>query len=205
PAAPKEPAFTAKSPATGITSLEVNYTFGRQLHRARITDEKVLADLQKALVVVKTEPAKGLLAQSRNLQIVCKDKSALYGHILSPDVFFDFNAGKFTVQPGFFTALSKEVSRLEGFPVDVTGQNVLPEKQVKRGEEFLRLVAEAKSLRYTEKEGGRAVKVEEPAEAAAFVKQLRWVTVPAREQKAEKAGRSVEVTPKDGKPLTIEF
>jgi RNA polymerase sigma factor (sigma-70 family) len=222
PPAPKpEPrvAPSERSLTAGFKSLTVQYPVGRRLHEARFTDEKTLDALHKALTIVKKGEApkeKGLPRNSRSLTIVSKDKSVFYGHTLGADEFFDYDAGSFAVLPAFMKALTKEVSRVEGRDIDITGENALTEAQVKRGGELRELLAGLRSvrcellysnpaIRHTgpDRPGPETLVVNKPEEVKEFVSLLTWLEVPVKEYKLAKGDRFFKLETKDGKTVEV--
>src|SRR5262249_23274088 len=104
---------SARSLRAGFNSVTVEFTVVKQLHRAIIKDRKTLDELHKVLTIQKQESSFGEKRQSRTLIIESKDGSTFYGDILSPTIFCDSNAGKFTVAAAFLTSLNQHVSKLE--------------------------------------------------------------------------------------------
>jgi hypothetical protein len=202
------PRPSPKSLAGGLTSLEVTYLVGNHLHVTRIADEKTLAALGKALVVLKTEALSRERAESRHMTVVCKDGASFYLHIPSRDTVFDLRVGRFTLAPGFFVALNKEVSRRAGFDIDVTSEkNALPGRLQTRATAFLDLMKKVKALRRTVKRDGKeeTVVIDDPKKVEQLVGQLRRVEVPPAHLKLSKWGRSIELTMRDGKKVTMTF
>ena len=205
PAPPQPPLPSARSLTAGFTALEVHYSVGKRLHRARITDEKTLNGLHNALTVVKQEDVPKGKVGGLNLTILSKDKSFFNGRVLSETEFFDSNAGKFTVTPEFFKALNKEVGRLEGRDIDVVNENAFTEKQAKREQEFRKLLDDVRSLSFpTERRGKKETIVVDQADAVAnLLKQLTWAEVPMREPKLDKGEPLAELTTKGGKKVAV--
>jgi hypothetical protein len=208
PASPAPPVQevppSLRSLTTGFTTLEVQYSVGKHLHRARLTDEKTLDTLHKALTVIKQEEAPKGTAAGLGLVIRSKDRSSFNGRILSETEFYDARAGKFTVTPEFFQALGKEVGRLEGRDIDVVKENAFTEQQVKRKKEFRKLLEDVVSLSYaTERRGKKeTIVVDQPDAVTKLVKDAAWVDVPLRETKLDK-GAPLELTTKDGKKIAV--
>jgi RNA polymerase sigma factor (sigma-70 family) len=201
---PVEVKPSRQSLTAGFKSLGVTYWLGGQIHNANITDPKALATIHKALHILKEQPCTDEKAQSRNVAIWSKDGSLFYAQVLSGTEFFDFRAGRFTVRPEFFQALSREVSRLAGQPIDVCKDNALTERQVRRGQEFLKLLAEAKAFRVQPEWGtGGDLVIDEPAAVDKLIKSLRWVEVPAQEYDLPRANLLVELTTQAGKKVAI--
>ncbi len=202
------PAPTAKSLASGLKSIEITYVVNDQLHQTRIADEKTLDALAKALTVVKSEPVTKERAESRHMSVVCKDGATFYFQIPGRDVVFDFQAGRFTLAPAFFGALNQEVSRRAGLDIDVSAdKNDLPEKLRKKAGEFLDLVKKAQVLRRTGKRDGKeqTVVIDDPKEVKGLLDQLQKAEAPPRELKLPKWDRSIELTLRDGKKVTLTF
>jgi RNA polymerase sigma factor (sigma-70 family) len=198
-AEPSRQALTA-----GFRSLGVTYWLGGQIHNAKITDARALATIHKTLYILKDRPCTDEKAQSRNVEIWSKDGSLVYAHILNDTEFFDFKAGRFTVRPEFFVALSREVSRLAGQPIDVCKDNALTERQVWRAREFRKLLAEVKAFRVQPEWGtGGDLVIDEPAAVDRLVKSLKWVEVPAQDYDLPRARLLVELTTKAGKKVAI--
>jgi hypothetical protein len=194
-----------RSLTAGFTSLAVGYSVDGRLHRARITDEKTLNRLHKALFIVRRDPAPPGKVGGNELTITSKDKSVFRGHVESGTEFFDFDAGKFTVQPAFLEAVGKEVNRLEGRDIELLAENPLTPQQAKRGAELRELLAGVRSLRFTAayKGGSRTVLVDGPGEVADLIKGLSWVEVSLVEPNLPKGERLVELTLKDGKAVEV--
>jgi hypothetical protein len=196
-----------RSLTAGFTELEVHYSVGKQLHRARITDEKTLDALHKALTIIKQEPVPKGQVGGLDLLIKSMDKSYFQGRILSATEFYDFNAGKFTVTADFLQAISKEVSRLEGRDIDVVKENAFTEQQVKQEKEFRKLLDDVVALSYpTEGRGKKeTMVVDQPDAAAKLVKAMTWADVPLRKAKIDKdKGEPLaELTLKDGKKIAM--
>jgi RNA polymerase sigma factor (sigma-70 family) len=201
---PVEVKPSRQSLTAGFKSLGVTYWLGGQIHNAKITDAKALATIHKALRILKEQPCADEKPQSRTVEIWSKDGSLFYARILSATEFFDFKAGRFTVRPEFFQALSREVSRLAGQPIDVCKDNALTQRQVWRAQEFRKLLAEAKAFRVEPEWGtGGDLVIDEPAAVDRLVKSLRWVEVPAQEYDLSRANLLVELTTKAGKKVAI--
>jgi RNA polymerase sigma factor (sigma-70 family) len=196
---------SAKSLTAGFKSLTVQYPIGRRLHQAQITDEKTLDQLHKTLTIVKQEKAGKEKVPSLSLIILSKDKSTFYGRVLSETEFYDFDAGKFTVAPEFMKAVAKEVSRLEAHEIDLFKDNAPTEQQVKRGEEFKKLLDGVQALSFTTEHRGKkqSFVVDKPDETAKLLKAMTWAEVPVREEKFEKGERLVELTTKGGKKIAV--
>jgi RNA polymerase sigma factor (sigma-70 family) len=205
PSPPQPPLPSARSLTAGFTALEVHYSVGKRLHRARITDEKTLNGLHNALTIIKQEDAPKGKVGGLSLTIHSKDKSFFNGRVVSETEFFDFNAGKFTVTPEFFKALGKEVGRLEGRDIDVVKENAFTEKQVKREQEFRKLLDDVRSLSFTTEFRGKkeTIVVDQPDAVANLLKALTWAEVPVREPKLDKGEPLAELTTKGGKKVAV--
>jgi RNA polymerase sigma factor (sigma-70 family) len=207
PDLPRQPEVwpSLRSLTAGFTELEIHYSVGKRLHRARITDEKTLDALHKALSVVKQEAVPKGQVGGLNLLIKSKDKSYFNGRVLSETEFYDFNAGKFTVTPDFFKALGKEVGRLEGRDIDVVKENAFTERQVKRGQEFRKLLDDVRSLSFTRERGGKkeTIVVDQSDAVANLLKALTWAEVPTREPKLDKGEPLAELTTKGDKKVAV--
>jgi RNA polymerase sigma factor (sigma-70 family) len=202
------PPPTAKSLASGLKSLAVTYLIGDRLHVTRIADAKTLDALSKTLVVLKSEALTNERAESRNMSVVCKDGASFYLHIPARDVVFDLQVGRFTLAPGFFDALNKEVSRRAGLDIDVTAEkNTLPERLQTQAGKFLDIVKNTQVLRRTVKRDGKeeTITIDDPKEVEQLVKELRRVEVPPRDLKLAKWDRLIELTLRDGKKVTLTF
>jgi RNA polymerase sigma factor (sigma-70 family) len=202
------PAPDAKSLTSGLKSLDITYLVNDQLHQTRIADEKTLDALGKALTVLKTDRVTNERAESRHMSVVCKDGGEFYFQIPGRDVVFDFKVGRFTLAPAFFDALNKEVSRRAGIDIDVTADaNPLPDRLRKQADKFLDIVKSTQVLRQTVKRDGKeeTIVIDDPKEVADMVGRLRRVEAPPRELKLKKWDRSVELTLKDGKKVTLTF
>jgi RNA polymerase sigma factor (sigma-70 family) len=200
------PAPTAKSLASGLKSLQITYLVGGELHQTRIADEKTLDALAKSLTVLKTEAVARERPESRNMSVVCKDGADFYFQVPGRDVVFDFNVGRFTLAPAFFDALNKEVSRRAGLDIDVAAdKNPLPERLKERAAKFLDIVKNTQTLRRTEKRDGKedTIVIDSPKEVTDLVARLRRVEVPPRELKLPKSDRTIELTLRDGKKVTM--
>jgi RNA polymerase sigma factor (sigma-70 family) len=202
------PVPDAKSLASGLKSLEITYLVGGQLHTTRIADEKTLDVLAKALVVLKAEALTNERAESGHMAIDCKDGASFYMQLPGGGALVDLKVGRFTVAPGFFDALNKEISRRAGFDIDVSADaNPLPDRLRKQADKFLDMVKGAQVLRRTVKRDGKeeTVVIDDPKEVADLVGRLRRAEAPPRELKLKKWDRSVELTLKDGKKVTLTF
>jgi hypothetical protein len=168
---------TRQALTAGFKSLGVTYWLGGHIHNAKITDAKALATIHKALHILKEQPCTDEKPQSRNVEIWSKDGSLFYARILSATEFFDFKAGRFTVRPEFFQALSREVSRLAGQPIDVCKENALTQRQIRRAQAFRKLLAEVKAFRVQPEWGtGGDLVIDEPAAVDRLVKSLPGTT-----------------------------
>jgi hypothetical protein len=198
---------TAKSLASGFTSLEVTYLVGERLHSTRIADRKALDSLHKALTVLGTARLSSERAESRNMWLNCKDGARFYLHIQDKRTIFDFNVGKFTLAPAFIDALNREVSRRAGFPIDVAAdRNALPEAAGVRARRFRELLAQVRALRCRMKRGDKVETiVVEGREAVEMVKQLRWVEGAPRDLKLPRWDRSIQFTTRAGRTLTLSW
>jgi RNA polymerase sigma factor (sigma-70 family) len=202
------PPPTGKSLASGLRLLEITYLLGDRLHQTRIADEKTLDALAKSLTVLKTESLTNERAESRHVHVVCKDGADFYFQIPGRDVVFDFKVGRFTLAPAFFDALNKEVSRRAGLDIDVTAAaNPLPDRLRKQADKFLDVLKNTQVLRRTVKRDGKeeTIVIDDPKEVADLVGRLRWVEAPPRELKLPKWNRSIELTLRDGKKVTMTF
>ena len=110
----------------------VDYIVAGHLYRARITDAATLKALHREVKVLGTRPFKPETARGRDLTLVLKDGVVFYARMVSPTEWTHTELGLLTVAPGFGKALNKEVSRLEGYEVDVWAVNRLPEALVRR-------------------------------------------------------------------------
>src|SRR5262249_17962744 len=132
----------------GFKSLRVTYFLGGLPHATRITDPKALAVIHKELAIVKEQPPKPVRPTFRRVQIEAKDGSRFDAYVVGETDLLERRAGRFTLRPGFFKALSREVSRLAGQPIDVLKENPITERQSQRAAEFRKLLAEAKAIRF---------------------------------------------------------
>jgi RNA polymerase sigma factor (sigma-70 family) len=193
-----------RSLTAGFTSLGVFYSLGGQGHFAQITEARALEVIHKALHILKDQPCTDEKPQSRTVQLWSKDGSLFYAQILSATEFFDFTAGRFTVRPDFFKALSREVSRLAGQKIDVCKDNPLTQRQARRVEEFRKLLTEVKAFRLTPGgDRGGDLLIKEPDEVDRLVKGLRWVQPPAQEYKLARAELVAELITKAGKKVAV--
>jgi len=204
PAPPPSP----KSLATGFTSLEVTFAAGGKLHRTRITDEKTLDTVAQALAIVKVEPLPKEPVEVCGVHVVCKDKAVFRLQFRARERLVDNDVGQLRVTPAFVAALNKVVSKRAGSDIDVVARNnPLADGVVRRSAEFRKLLEGARSLRYTEKRDGRkeTVVVDDPKELAEIVNRLSWVEATPRELKLPKEDRSIDVSTKDGRTVTLQF
>jgi RNA polymerase sigma factor (sigma-70 family) len=193
---------------SGFASLDVTYLLNNKLHSTRVNDKATLDALHKTLAVRKTERLTNERAESRNMQVVCKDGTSFYFQVHDRETIFDFNVAKFTLAPAFFDALNKEVSKRAGCTIDVTAdKNDLPEKLVRKADEFRKMLDELVAVSRTVKREGKeeTVAVETAGELAELMKHLRWVEAPPHELKLPKWDRSAELTLRDGRKVTLTF
>src|SRR5207237_588906 len=81
-------------------------------------------------------------AEVHGVNVVCKDKAVFRLQFLGRETFVDNDVGKLRVTPAFVDALNKEVGRRAGCDIDVVARkNGLPERVVRRTEEFRKLLA----------------------------------------------------------------
>jgi RNA polymerase sigma factor (sigma-70 family) len=211
PARPKQAPAIPPSLAAfrgGFKSLSVQYFRGPRLREARLTGRKELAQLEKALAVVKHDKEPGRKGKfSPRFVVIPKgpaNQSWLYGHFIDREHLFIQEVGRLTVKPAFVKELNEQLSRLEGRPVDVLGDNQPPAEQVARERAFRELLSGARALRCTE-ESGKEVVVDRPKEVAHLVKALAWVEAPVRERKHERGNVVVEVTTARGKTVRLTW
>jgi hypothetical protein len=199
---------TARSLASGFTSLEVTYLLDGRLHTTQVGDEKTLDALHRALTVLITGKVTAERAQSRNMRVVCKDRAGFYFQVENATTVYDFNVGKFTLAPAFFEALNKEVSRRASCAIDVTADNnALPEKLRPKADDFRRQLADVTAMRRTVQRDGKeeAIAVTDPKEIAGILENLRWAEAPAHDLKLPNRDRAVELTLKGGKKVTLTY
>jgi len=196
---------SAHSLTAGFVSMTAQYTVGGRLHRAMIVEPESLIALHKALKIVKQESARDEKPGSRELIIVSKDGSTFYGHIGSLTVLSDFNAGKFTLTPDFFHSLNQYVSQLEGYSINLAGENALPEPQAQQEKGIRRILGQVKALQFSSGNDQEKVTVDDPKQVAKLIQALSWLETPARMIKAPKGDLSVELTMKDGKKVLMTY
>jgi hypothetical protein len=192
-----------RSLTAGFRSLRVTWPQGRRLREAVIEDAKVLKALHEALAVGAERPAVDEKARSVNLQIVSKDGSTFYGHLVSETELFDFTAGYFSVAPAFVRALNREIGRLEGRQVDILRGGAPTEGQLKRERHLRALLAGARALRFARPGKAGTVVVDQPEVVAKLIGGLKWAEAPVRALPAKKRGLLVELTLKDGKKVAV--
>jgi hypothetical protein len=196
---------SARSLAAGFASMAVQYPVGKRLHEARITDEKTLDRLHKALAVVKQEGAAKAAVGDASLTIRSKDGSVFRAHVLSETEFVEPTAGKFTVTPDFLKEVGKEVGRLEGRAIDLVRGNAPTERQSKREEDLRKLLEDVRAVSFAaEVRAKKQTVVVDRADAVAkLLRGLTWAEAPAREMKLDRGEPLVELTTKGGKKVAV--
>jgi RNA polymerase sigma factor (sigma-70 family) len=186
--------------------LSTMYTVGGRLHEATVADAGVLKRLRQSFQVVAHQAdqgRKGLPFPTVN--ITCADGSTARAHVLSDTQLFVWDVGLLTVKPSFAQALGKELGRLEGRPMTLRGENRLTDKQVARERDFRRLLAEARSLRYRDRQPRLDVAVKQQEDVTRLLKELSWAEVPLRPLVRAKVERVVELTTASGKKVRLTW
>ena len=201
---------SAKSLTAGFTSFEVSYVMvnkKRSLRRARFTDPKVLAELQGALKIIKQEPIQGDKPRSQHFVAVSKDSSRFYGQFLNDKQFFDFKVGRFTVEPTFVETINAHLSRLEGRPIDLLADNQLTKHQLRREQDFRKLLDNVRVLSFSAKLNGKpqTVTVDDPKKVAELLKALEWIEVPLKERKPERDEFFIELTTRQDTKIRFSY
>jgi hypothetical protein len=206
-AAPLKPVVqpSRQSLTAGFTELEVVYLVAGHAHRTRITDPKTIDALHKELTIRAERPAARERVGAAHLVIHSKDGSFFHAYLFGRDEIVNLDVGRFTLAPAFLKAISAEVSRRTGRPIDVTADNPRTDADRKRFEEFGKLLAGVKSARITIRypEGDRTLTVDDPAELATLTRGLKLRDLPAVRPEAERRTPLAELTDADGKKVEI--
>jgi RNA polymerase sigma factor (sigma-70 family) len=186
--------------------LSVMFTVGGRLHEAKVADAGVLKRLRQSFHVVAhlaDQGRKGLPFPQVN--ITCADGSTARGHVLNDTQLFVWDVGLLTLKPAFVEALGKELGRLEGRLVTLSGKNPLTEKQITREREFRKLLAGARALHFRDEERRLDVKIDKPEDVTTLLKGLAWVEAPVRPLVRAKVNRVVEMTTAGGKKVRLTW